>query len=151
MTVIPGLVVSSKDTTPRKTLMMTVGLPRSGKSTWVHRQDDPIVNPDAIRLALHGHEFIGLAEELVWAIAKLMVRALFIAGHDTVILDATNTSRKRRLRWKSRSWIRFYKEFDTSKEECIRRARDGGKELLVPVIERMAKEQEPIGEDEYDE
>ena len=132
------------------TLFMTVGLPRSGKSTWAKKMGIPIVNPDSIRLAMHGHEFIGLAEELVWAITKIMVRAMFIAGHRQVILDATNTNRSRRKRFKSRSWKRCYVEFTTDKEECIKRARDGGKDFLVPIIEKMAYESEPIDKDEID-
>ena len=73
-----------------KTLILTVGLPRSGKSTWAMQQGYPVVNPDSIRLALHGHRFREESEEHVWAIAKTMVNSLFIAGHDKVIVDATN-------------------------------------------------------------
>jgi len=37
-----------------KILILTVGLPRSGKSTWAAKKGFPIVSPDAIRLAMHG-------------------------------------------------------------------------------------------------
>lgn len=67
-------------------LLVTVGLPRSGKSTWAKQQGAPVVNPDAIRLALHGQAFLQEAEPLVWVMAKYMVEALFLAGHSTVIL-----------------------------------------------------------------
>lgn len=81
------------------TLLMTVGLPRSGKSTWARKQFGvPIVNPDSIRLAMHGHQFIKSAEPFVWATASTMVEALFLAGHPTVILDATNVTRATRLK-----------------------------------------------------
>jgi predicted kinase len=82
-------------------LILTVGLPRSGKTTWARAQGVPVASPDAISRALHGQRFIGVAEPFVWAIAKLMVRALFLAGHPTVIVDATNTTQKRRDEWKS--------------------------------------------------
>ena len=141
---------AAENTLSDNTLIMTVGLPRSGKSTWAKQQSSPVVSPDAIRLALHGNPFIGLAEDFIWAIAKVMVRALFISGHGTVILDATNTKHSRRERFRSHTWIRKFQVFDTDKEECIRRAKDGGKDFLVPVIERMAEEQEPIKEFEYD-
>ena len=120
------------------TLIMTVGLPRSGKTTWAKEQGHPIVNPDAIRLALHGQAYSSLAEPFVWAIAKAMVRALFLAGHDTVILDATNTTEKRRSDWNNGIWTWEYKVFDTPADVCIERAKTSGREELIPVIERMA-------------
>ena len=122
---------------PERTLIMLMGLPRSGKSTWAQRQGVPIVNPDAIRLALHGQAFIIEAEPIVWMTAKYMVRALFLAGHESVILDATNTTRSRRDEWKSSLWNREVMLFDTPEDECIRRAKDGGREDLIPIIEKM--------------
>lgn len=89
-----------------KTLIMTVGLPRSGKSTWAMQQGHPVVCPDAIRMALYGQPFIKEAESIVWATAKLMVAALFEAGHDTVILDGTNLTSKYRDEWKDERWKR---------------------------------------------
>ena len=121
---------------------MTVGLPRSGKSTWALQQEYPVVNPDSIRLALHGQPFISLAEPFVWAIAKVMVRALFITGHNTVILDATNTTNARREEWVSKSWEQKFVVFDTPIYECINRAKESDKEYLIPVIEKMSMEME---------
>jgi predicted kinase len=121
-------------------LKVLVGLPRSGKSTWAGQQGLPIVNPDAIRLALHGQAFYQPAEPLVWAFAHMMVDALFKAGHAVVILDATNTTKKRRDEWLSKDYDTSYKVFDTEPAECIRRAQKGGREDLIPVIERMAKQ-----------
>ena len=106
---------------PAKILIMLVGLPRSGKTTWALKQECPIVNPDAIRLALHGQAFIGDAEPMVWAIAKYMVKALFLAGHEKVILDACNNTCKRRDPWESESWVREFVVFATPKETCLRR------------------------------
>ena len=121
------------------TLILTVGLPRSGKSRWAMRTGFPVVNPDSIRLALHGQAFLASAEPIVWATAHLMVAALFIAGHTTVILDATNLTEHRRNEWKSGDWDLSYKVFQTGKETCVARAREDGRDYLVPVIERMSK------------
>lgn len=132
-------------------LVLTMGLPRSGKSTWARQQGVPIVNADAIRLALHGQAFIGLAEPFVWAIAKVMVRALFIAGHDRIILDATNVTKSRRNEWKSSSWTREYQVFNTSKEECLQRALDTDQDYLVPIIEKMATDWEPLDDEDKDD
>lgn len=125
-----------------KKLILTVGLPRSGKSTWAKEQGYPIVNPDSIRLTLHGYDYIQEAEPMVWTIAKYMVNSLFIAGHKIVIVDATNITKKRRDFWKTNimcidKWDIEYKLFNTSVEECAKRARDSGREDLLPVIEAM--------------
>jgi predicted kinase len=127
-----------------RTLILTVGLPRSGKSTWARTQGVPIVNPDAIRLALHGQRYAAVAEPFVWAVTKTMVRALFGAGHETVILDATNTTHKRRDEWQSSEWTVAYHVFDTPKDVCLARARAEGDEYIIPVIERQAAQFEPV-------
>ena len=138
-------------------LWMTVGLPRSGKSTWAISQTFPIVNPDSIRLALHGQPFIGSAEPFVWAIAKCMVNALFIAGHRNVILDATNTTRQRRDQWKSDNWSRKFVKFlgSIDKQICINRAIKScpdiqHREDLIRAITRMAETWEDLQPEEIE-
>ena len=125
-----------------KNLILTVGLPRSGKSTWALKQGHPIVNRDAIRLALHGQAFIGQAEDMVTAIETYMVKSLFEAGHDNVIVDATHLKQKYVKRWHYGNWEVKTKLFDTPKEVCIERAKNDGKEYLIPIIEKMAEETE---------
>lgn len=120
-------------------LILLAGLPRSGKTTWATQNTTaPIVNPDSIRLALHGQRFAPSAEPFVWAIAKTMVRALFLAGHRTVVLDACNTTAKRRLEWESDDWRTDLHVIETSAVECIRRAVLTGDHDIIPVIKRMA-------------
>lgn len=131
-----------------KILICTVGLPRSGKTTWAKSQAWPIVNPDSVRLAIHGQRFIGLAEPFVWATVKAMVRALFLAGHKIIVLDATNTTRKRRDEWQSDQWATFFKKMDATVKECLERAAGENDTDIIPVIERMAAQYEPFGEDE---
>ena len=132
-----------------KILKMTVGLPRSGKSTWAKQQNTPIVNPDSIRLALHGQRFLPEAEAMVWAIAKYMVKSLFLAGHNTVILDATNITISRRNEWKSKEWIRCFVEIDTSAEECLERAINDID--IQPIIKKMSFDYQKVSIDERTE
>lgn len=136
-----------------KTLIATVGLPRSGKSTWAIEQGFPIVCPDSIRLAIHGQRFLQQAESLVWSFAWNMVRSLFLSGHDTIIFDATSLTERSRNEIRKQMDINYllssfpisiqYKVFAVSKEICIERAEKTFPDL-IPVIERMDRQREPI-------
>lgn len=126
-----------------KELVVTVGLPRSGKSTWAKTTGCPIVNRDSIRLALHGEQYLQPAENMVSVIEECMVNALFLAGHETVIVDACHHTEKRRKRWeefceKGNILVLGFKFFATDKETCIERAGDDN--VIIPVIERMSEE-----------
>ncbi len=116
---------------------MTVGLPRSGKSTWAKSQALPIINPDSFRLAIHGKRFDPDMENQVWYHVKIAAKAALMC-HDTIIVDATNVNGAQRRFWKGMADVIEYKEFRTDKEECIRRAIETGQEDLVPIIERMS-------------
>ena len=110
-----------------KTLLLTIGLPRSGKSTWAIEKGYPIVNRDSIRFAIGGSIRYFEEEERVSEIEKIMVISLFKAGHDHVIIDATHLKEKYRQEWEQKipyfPCIKIeYVRFNTSLEECIERA-----------------------------
>jgi predicted kinase len=107
-----------------KTLLLMMGLPRSGKSTWI-RENLPkgacVICPDEFRLALHGKPYIRTAEPTVWAMVRVAVTAAF-AYHDVVILDATNTTRHRRDEWVRGPWHqRAIHIIETSEAACMSR------------------------------
>lgn len=133
-------------------LICLTGLPRSGKSTMTARLRTilgcPVVNADSIRLALHGQRYQSLAESFVFAIREVMVRALFNAGHDTILYDETNYSRATRDRMKSTAWTSLYLEVPTSPEDCKARAIATGQPDLIPVIDSMWARRDPLGPDE---
>lgn len=131
------------------TLIMMVGLPRSGKSTYCHnRRSVPIVSPDCIRKAIHGQRYVKELEPEVWKTAHLMVVALFEAGHDRVFLDCCNVAITSRDDWADERWVREFVQFHTSKETCIRRAEENDQDYLIPVIEKMDATYTPISDDE---
>jgi predicted kinase len=120
----------------KRRLWMTVGLPRIGKTTWALTQDFPIVSPDAIRIALTGRAFVPQAEKFVWATAHAMVEALFYAGHESVLFDATSVSEKRRSEWRDPRWRRVFVVFQPNVQLAKERARDSN--FPEEVIDRMA-------------
>lgn len=128
-----------------KTLHLLVGLPRSGKSTKAKELGFPIVEPDAIRKVVHGTAWKRNIEPLIWGIAHTMVESLFEAGHNDVILDATNHTSARRSEWESENYCIKCHEINTPMSICIERAIKINQEYLIPIIERMAKQYEPLG------
>lgn len=134
-----------------KVLILTHGLPRSGKSTWAQKQGVPIVCPDAIRLAKTGLRWYGPIEHEVWATARTMVRALFLAGHSTVILDSTCGTRKQRdffLPSSDVPWTRYVKVVGTLPKVCEERALSGPYPELADVITFMHGNWEDIQPEE---
>lgn len=131
-----------------KKLIVLIGLPRSGKSSYAQKQGFPIVNKDSIRLALHGQRFLTESEEWVHVIAKTMVKSLFYAGHDTIVLDECNVTQKGREQWIDAKWDVEFVEISTSEEECLRRAKEDNDETIISVIERMSNEYEPLEKEE---
>ena len=140
-------------------LICTMGFPRSGKSTWARKTGHPIVCPDAIRVALHGHTYWPPAEPMVWATAWTMVESLFQAGHRTVVFDSTAISWDRREEIRrhgqrriddptSRGWTCEFAHIDTDAGICVSRAMNEGRHDLCPVIGRMEEQFMPLGEDE---
>ena len=137
---------------PRLALM--VGLPRSGKSTYARALQEVgwvRIEPDAFRKALHGGAFFSPAEPIVWASAELAVRALLLGGH-AVLVDATNTTRRRRS-----GWIRIARDvgapveafvMTTTAEECRRRNLSRRHRVPEEVMDRMARQWEPIAPEE---
>lgn len=131
-----------------KILIMMMGLPRSGKSTWALQQGIPIVDLDAIRLVKTGQRWWGPIEHEVYATARTMIRALFVAGHSHVILDITGYCRKQRDAFISSSdipWKRYVMIIDTDIEVCKKRAEESYPEL-VDIIDYIHENWEVITE-----
>jgi predicted kinase len=70
-----------------------IGIPRSGKTTLVHKNysDCQIICADDIRYALHGKSFVPELENFVWGIHDTMIRAN-IFRHQNIVIDSTNTT-----------------------------------------------------------
>lgn len=130
-------------------LIVLVGLPRSGKSTWALDHIMPTVSPDAIRSTLRASGTPLVPREMVDHMATFMVRSLFLAGHTRLILDDCNEKRKHRDKWypkaKDPTWeVRFVHIF-TGMDICIGRADDPDH---TQVIRQMEDDFEPLEADE---
>ena len=122
---------------------------RSGKTSWAMAAGHPTVQPEALRYLLGGG-FVETSEPLVQAMAGLMVRSLFTAGHADVIVDATNLTKQHRTTWISKEWRTHFIVMDTSEATCIKRATDEGDQDLADRISELAATLEPVEPaDEY--
>lgn len=133
-------------------LICMMGLPRSGKTTIVKQLMDkhkaPVVRRDDIRLALHGQRYVSPAEPFVKAISDVMIRSLFLSGHEVVICDETNYSRATRDYHKSNAWRTVFYEVPTTPDVCKERAIATGQPDLIPVIDSMWARRDPLRDDE---
>ncbi len=121
-------------------LILTIGLPRSGKSTWATGTGYPVVSSDAIRYTLFNTLWNQQFEHRVLPFALDMVKALFNAGHNVVIFDSINWTPDSRAFWLpycTNNWELEYKIFKPLVELCKRRAMATGKDYLIPVIDRL--------------
>lgn len=119
-------------------LILTVGLPRSGKSTWALKQECPVVAGDAIREAIFGKLWWPPGEHQVMMTSRTMVRSLFFAGHNKVIFDSINVTQLSRRFWlptEDCPWLLEYTVISTPFKTCIQRAIESKQEYLLPVIE----------------
>jgi predicted kinase len=130
-------------------LLCMYGLPRSGKTTLCQKlrkaKGVPVVNRDTIRLALHGHNYLGKAEPFVKAISNVMVEALFLYGYKLVVVDETCFSQAARDALKSDRWDTYFYEVPTSPDVCKERAIATDQAYLLPVIDEMWARREPLG------
>lgn len=110
-------------------IIVLVGVPASGKSTWAldyyskHREDSVIVNRDSIRYG-RGEYWVPSQEKYIDDVEYSSVRSGLDLGYD-VIVDATNLNPKVQDKWKTlaneyNAEIEF-KEFYIPFEEAVKR------------------------------
>lgn len=125
-------------------ITMLVGLPRSGKSTWVNsnKEDALVVSSDWIRGNILGETY-GYSESanaIVWTIMDSAVRIALGQGRD-VVLDSANLAKETRSYYVAigRKYGAHVKMvvFDTPFEVCLERNQSNGKKLPDSALFHM--------------
>lgn len=149
-------------------LYYTIGLPGSGKSLaankWVTydvdllydeerlscdyrlRRPRVVIGGDDFRIGTHSLEYLRTSEGLVFAQMDTAIRALLYRGFD-VLVDETSTTEATLLRYYLMDFNAQAIIIDTPAEECVRRAKESGRDYLVPCIEQMQKQKDELLKD----
>lgn len=130
-------------------LHFTIGLPRSGKTTyckeWANQEKGRVVvNADSIRLALSGDRYNSLCEPQVHATKLVMIRSLLLYGYD-VMVDGTHTTKRSIIELLNIDPMEHFgidenvypHVVETHPDVCILRAKETGQDDLIPVIYKM--------------
>ncbi len=138
----PELNAPAADKKPRGVVVLAIGLPGSGKSTWFKRRGVTPLSSDTLRNILFDDITEQRYQHLVFSTLRSLLRARLIARMPWNYVDATNLNPKER-----RAWIQMARGFgyevhavffDVPVEVCIERNRR--RERVVPedVMQRMA-------------
>jgi predicted kinase len=128
-------------------VVLSIGLPGSGKSTWFKRHNILPLSSDMVRILLFDDVTEQRYQDLVFSTLRSMLRARLLARRPWNYVDATNLSPHER-----RSWIKLSHDFgyeahavffDVPPEVCIERNRRRERNVPEDVMQRMAAKLRP--------
>ncbi len=128
-------------------VVLSIGLPGSGKSSWFRRHNIIPLSSDLIRGLLFDDPTEQRYQDLVFSSLRSLLRSRLIAGRPMNYIDATNLSPRER-----HSWIKMAREygyeahavfFDVPAEVCMERNRKRSRNVPDDVMQRMAQKLRP--------
>jgi predicted kinase len=132
---------------PKGVVVLAIGLPGSGKSSWFKRHNISPLSSDLLRALLFDDPTEQRFQDLVFSNLRSMLKARLIARRPLNYVDATNlTSHDRR------GWIKLAKDygyevravfFDVPLDVCLDRNRKRERVVSEDVMRRMAAKQKP--------
>jgi predicted kinase len=132
---------------PKGAVILAIGLPGSGKSSWFKRNNITPLSSDMLRQVLFDDAQEQRFQDLVFSNLRSMLKARLIARRPLNYVDATNLTPHERA-----SWVKLAKDygyevqavyFDVPLEVCLERNRRRQRFVDEDVMRRMASKLKP--------
>jgi len=132
---------------PKGAVILAIGLPGSGKSSWFKRHNIAPLSSDVVRMLLFDDAQEQRFQDLVFSNLRSMLKARLIARRPLNYVDATNLTPHER-----HSWIKLAKDygyevqavfFDVPVEVCLERNQRRDRVVDEDVLRRMAAKLKP--------
>src|SRR6202789_1220457 len=147
--------LTSSSQAPKGYVVLAIGLPGSGKTTWFNRRGVTPLSSDLLRNILFDDVEEQRFQGLVFSTLRSILRARLIAKMPWNYVDATNPSIHER-----RQWIKMAKSFgyevqavffDVPFEVCLERNSNGARSVSEDVMRKMAEKlKPPVFEEGFD-
>ena len=143
----PAPIPAAPPRPPKGTVVLAIGLPGSGKSSWFKRNNITPLSSDMVRMLLFDDPQEQRFQDLVFSNLRSMLKARLIARRPLNYVDATNLTPHERS-----SWIKLAKDygyevqavfFDVPLEVCLERNRRRDRVVDEDVMRRMASKVKP--------
>jgi predicted kinase len=149
---VPAAVPVAPQRPPKGIVVLAIGLPGSGKSSWFKRHNLAPLSSDVVRSLLFDDVREQRFQDLVFSNLRSMLKARLIAKRPMNYVDATNLTPQER-----QHWIKLAKDynyevhavfFDVPLEVCIERHQRRDRVVPEDVMRRMAAKLKPPAFDE---
>jgi predicted kinase len=142
---VPAVPAASRP--PKGVVVLAIGLPGSGKSSWFKRHNVVPLSSDMVRSLLFDDVREQRFQDLVFSNLRSMLKARLIAKRPMNYVDATNLTPQER-----QHWIKLAKDyqyevhavfFDVPLEVCVERHQRRDRVVPEDVMRRMAAKLKP--------